>query len=432
MNSSFSDIYYGLWWLPNGDEIYGVLNIQGSQSPYLEVLAPLNGEEPDFFGQNKFTKHPLVIGKATSIQTNENYIVKIYKLHSVKKENGILFKERYYFDKALFTTNRQKESGDTFKSLSMTSPTWREWSRQVSENSHFKMSRHPRFGYNINYEQPKPIKLYRSANLAIEIYYLAKTHDNYEGKTILSEEPYIKVDFPTHQNLQGSLEKKQSLERLFMVLWERQHAFSKNEFEGANGNVYDLYQQKAKIWHDWNARYKFKDFTDESESILNKWFNLEKTHGESIQSFFFAFIDAQLEEKYRFLGIVFALELYHKEKFTSHYLLSKKNQKMYDETMKEVRKNGAVASWLEKVLNKERPVILKQRLTELLNHLADKEGINLDKEIFERCQSSRHYLVHLDAKHKEAMFTQKEIIDINDHLSLLMLRLLKQDLGLIK
>lgn len=429
MNSSFSDIYYGLWWLPNGDEIYGVLNIQGSQSPYLEVLAPLNGEEPAIFGQNKFTKHPLVIGKATSIQTNEDYIVQIYKLQSVKKASEILFKERYYFDKALFTTNHQKEPGDTFKSLSMTSPTWREWSRRVSENSHLKMSDHPSFGYNINYEQPGPINLYRSANLEIEIYYLAKYHDNNEGETILSEEPYIKIEFPTHRNLQGSLEKKQSLERLFMVLWERHHAFSKNKFEGANGNVYDLYQQKAKIWHDWYARYKFKDFTNDSGSIFNKWFDLEKTHSESIQSFFFAFIDAQLEEKYRFLGIVFALEQYHKEKFTSHYLLSKKDQKMYNETMEVVRKNGAVTSWLKRVLNKERSVSLKQRLTDLVDYLADKEGINLDKKIIKRCQSSRHYLVHLDAKHKDEMLSQKEIMDVNDHLSLLMLRLLKQDIG---
>lgn len=85
--------------------------------------------------------------------------------------------------------------------------------------------------------------------------------------------------------------------------------------------------------------------------------------------------------------------------------------------------NGDVKSWLHKQLSEEREIQLTIRLGEL-GQFAENE-ILTDKEI-NRIKETRHYLVHLDERRKQAAYSAKELVEINDGLCLLFFNVLKR------
>ena len=420
------DIYHGVWWLPGAvRKVHGLLIFEKNGRATFETAESFSRDKPTY--RTKTEKHEIVLGVATSINDGKDYSFRLYSMLEIRWSEQVFTKTRFAVSRVLKALPNPDDTSLSFDSLRLTSTFLKHWVKRNGLKMLSLRDEETKFGHKIEYRQPKAITLLNLNGDHVYIFFRANTSFNQEHDFVLIERPYLNFEFEAPRNIKEMVKLKTSLERFFMILWEKAHQFDKFDMRSADGTDFENIAPTQKPTSGWNTKYDFEAFVTESQALIQKWFAMAKEDKLVIDTFFFAFVDYRMAIENRFLNFLFALELFHRKKVRAKQPLSEKNGRMYNLTMKEV-KSGEVKSWLQKVLNQEREISLKQRLPDLLNLIDDRKGIDLDTAIVSRCVQTRHYLVHLDEKHVHQRFNGEELAKVNESLATLMLRLLKKEL----
>ena len=427
MGKGNEEIYHGIWWLPGSSKnIHGILKVEDQSLATFETLDTFEKEGSHPF-VGKSIKHECIFGLASSMLDNKEYSFRLYSLIEINVSSQVFTKIKFKVTRVLKGSANPNDSSNTFESVRLSSLFWKHWVKSKGLKKERLRYDKTKYGYKVEYRQPEAITLFKSEGTHVYINFRANTSFNKEQDFVLVESPFLNFEFEGLKSIKEIILLKTSLERFFMILWEKAHQFDKFDMRSADGTDFENVSPTQEPTTGWNTKYAFEEFTTNSQDLIQGWLTMAKEDRLVIDTFFFAFVDYKMAIENRFLNYLFALELYHRKKVRATQPLSKKNERMYNLTMETV-KIGAVESWLKKVLNHERDISLKERLPELLNFIDNRKGISLNTDIITRCVQTRHYLVHLDEKHADKRFSAEELLKINDSLETLMLRLLKKEL----
>jgi len=421
--------YYGLWWLPENfdQKISGTLTFDENGDAIFFTLDSFEKSNAKSFTES-WGQYDLILGMATSMKDGKDYSLKLYSVYQIQKKEQVFSKSKFKVPTVIIGAINTEEVGDSFKSLMLFSSIWHRWVRNTSlkRKSLFNDSQ-TKFGYTYEYVQPDLVTLYKNEGDCIYVYYRASTSHTIEGITTLEEQAYLNFDLTKPRGLKEVIRLKTSLDRFFMILWESPHTFSNCEVGSKYGTDFTVYGNPPKPNNRFVDNYKFKNFVTDSQELITSWFSKNEEYNFLINTFFFAYNGYKLDVENKFLNIVFALELFHRKLFKDQEPLSAKNERMSQKVMEEV-KSADTKSWLMSILNKGSNISFSKRLNELISSIDDGESLKFSDAIIDRIKKTRHYLVHLDEKHLENRLTPKELVDINDNLSKLMLKLLKKEI----
>jgi hypothetical protein len=419
------EIYYGLWWLPEKPEekIYGFLRFQNSKATLFTIDSFTNTAGNPVMS---FTGFDLIQGLATNPEEYKEYSIKLLNPYQQKSGIGVFNKRSYKSDLILIAKPNSKENSSRFKTLMLSSSPWKFWVEESGFKKEMFSNNDKSFGYKFAYEQPKQIQLYQNDEVDIHIFFRASASYKTNGVVILREEPFFNLEFKEPRDLEGIFEIRTSVERLLMILIEEPHLFSKTEVRSIHDIDFKVYDDRREIGVRNKSAMKYRDFVEDFEPLYTSWLDIKEKYDYPIRTFFFALTGFRMDIHNKFLNFVFALEQFHKKCIRELEPLSEKNRRMFDKVISEV-KSGDALTWLKSVLNKGSNIRFSKRLTELLDYLGGDSDVFFEKNELTRIEKTRHYLVHLEEKHKEEILLPEEIVEVNEKLIKLMLKLLKKE-----
>ncbi|MFN8415446.1 MAG: hypothetical protein U0U66_03840 [Cytophagaceae bacterium] len=419
--------YLGYFWLPENlsNKITGTLKIDENNKIVLTTLEPVsNNQKVDIFSNliQLNVIHGIVI---TSETKSTQHKIILYDINQSFFQSGVLNKFEYTSNCCLVGNISASEHVNQFQYLMLYSELWHDWIH-ISGIEQYEDDNNERFNRKYEYQQPQEIMLFSNNEFDIYIYFRAIIKNKVFGEVLLSEKPFLNVRFKESKDFIQLKEFKTCFDRLLAVLRETSHSFEKIDLKSIDKVQYQLFYDSNKYYNGpFTNNFTFDVFYQNSQKIINKWFTNYNSYKILLNTFFFAYGSKQMDIQNKFLNYIFSLELYHRKTIKESLPLSKSNQLMYNKTIEST--NGDVQSWLLKVLNKDRDVPIKLRLEDIFT-LVESYGINKPSFIdIKRLVDTRHYLVHLDGS-KEKVYSAFELVQINDYLSSVVLRLLHHDL----
>lgn len=416
--------YYGIWWFPDKPEetFQAILGIEEDRAN-LFALGRFNHPTMPFQSEIE-----LVNGLATDLSTQKDYSFKLYHLHESRRGLGAL--NKFTLSSHLWlkgSPNKVKEA-NKFKSLKLSSFPWKFWLNKTG----FKIDLLPdgndgEFSYRHEYVQPQTINLFQNETIKINVFFRASASHSLREAIVLIEDPILNIEFQEGIEFQAVGEFRQLVERFIMTLWEEPHLFTKTEVVTAASVVFEVFDNRGKLDCSTRSAYTFDEFVLRSQKLFSTWLTVNDKYEYPIKTFFFALSGYRMDIHSEFLNYVFALEQFHRICIRDLEPLSKSDETMYNKALSEL-KSGDTKSWFLSVTSKGRNIRFSTRLNELINHLEpnDRETFNsLDSK---RIEKTRHYLVHLDEKHKVDVIAPRDIVAVNEKLIKLMFKLLKKEI----
>lgn len=422
-NTSYAGKYLGEWWIPEQEEdkLQGTLEIKADGESYIEFLGQFNSNTPIFRFENFSHLH----GIAISVADNKCYSVFLFNFHPVNKISSRLIKHKYLALKVLIGKSSAPLSAN-YTELMLGSEIFGKWRKETGIGEKVRFEDEIIKDTSFTYRQPEPIDLFSNKNSDGYIFFRCSHSFRSKRRLKLVEQPFLNLRLHHPMEFIDLFKVCSSIERFFMVIWEQYHVFTDIYVRNENKSEYRLIGSRHVQFADDVFGFDYNDFKKNSERYYNNWIKVYEEFNLAIRTFFFAFADYKVDIYSRFLNYVFALEQLHRKGFRATEPLSKKDKKMYDMAMK--IKQGDLKSWLASVLNKERDIPLTTRLKELCEFAELKEPKKISNEEITRIKNMRHYLVHLDEKHKKTAFTGREVCEINQKLESLFFTVLKKNM----
>jgi hypothetical protein len=422
ITDSYIGKYEGNWWLPGQEEnaIQGSLDIRDGEEMYFQALYQFDKSKALFSVDEHIELHGLVKSEVD----NNDYHVLIFDLIKVEWTVEKLSRIRYFVHKALIGRSDLLIS-TSYIGLKLSSDTFSMWVKGTGINIEKEDNINTGFPA-ITYKQPEPVDLFSEKDIKGSISF--RCNRSYGNRRILKivERPFLSLILNKPENLDGILALLANIEKFFMILWEQYHTFNfidlNNDLRGTYRLLGSRFKQKSKDV----AHFDYNDFRKSGDKYYQNWIRIYKNFDLSINTFFFAFAYYKVDIHSRFLNYLFALEQFHRRGFRDAEPLSKTDKKMYEKAMQ--IEQGDLKSWLEKVLNKERDIRIISRLQELCDFAELRERNQFSQDELIRIKNTRHYLVHLDEKHKKNVFSPREIDQINQKLESLFFGILKKNI----
>lgn len=379
--------YFGLFWFANEPDsrFQAVLNVKGDEASLC------------YFG--KFQPFPMhlsrdvsnIFGLATDLENHNDYSFKLYSLFESKKSTGTLSKIILTTKLFLIGKPNRIENSSQYSSLKLNSYSWKFWLNQSGFSTNLTPMQSKTFAYEIKYDRPGEIALYKSDVLAIQIIFQAGLSNTPDGQKLLKEDPTLTVNFTNHMDLPEILRYRQVIERFFMILWEEEHFFTKTEVVSSDKTVFEVIDKRRSLGNRSRCAISSTEIVLNFDRWFTSWLSISTKYDYPIKTFFFALTGYTMDIHSEFLNFTFGLERLFKQMFGSSMKLSKGI--------------SALVSRLDSEAQK------KFKLLDLI-------GI----------EKTRHYLVHLDEKHKPDVIPAEQLPAINDKLIELMFKLLKTEI----
>ena len=417
--------YYGLWWFPDKQEekFHAQLIVEEEKATLLTLGQLSNGE----FGPLR-TKLESIHGLATDINERTDYSFKLYNLFESSRLISALNKFTWTTNLYLMGKPSASKTSMQFSAIMLTSYPWKFWLRKNGFNSDFSRLNDTDFDYSFQYSKPKSIDLFENEVLKIEIFFRASFSHTAEEYILLREDPILNIDFSSEKDLKEVFKYRQLIERFFMILWEEPHLFSSSEVLSTDKSIFEIHDGRQEVGIRTHSAMKFDEYIENSSTWFSSWVKVSEKYDYPIMTFFFALTGYRMDIHSKFLNFIFALEQFHMICIRDLEPLSKKNEKMYNKALAEI-KSGDAKSWFLSVLRRGSNIRLSKRLEELINHLPVEDQSTYHSLDLERIEKTRHYLVHLDEKYRSDVIPPSNIVEVNDKLIKLMFRLLKQEIG---
>lgn len=415
-----SDSYIGVWWEAQKPEkkIQGSLTFNNSSEATFFTIDSFDKKE-----RIRFQNYSLIIGLASNSLGKESLFF-LYEVIQKNYTSGRLTKKIYRVSKCLVGRMGRKDPVEKFDTLYLSSNTWRNF---ITESG-LKISdvdNTERIELQIQYLQPDPILLFKDDNFRIAIFF--RSFQNFGIKDIgLYVEPSLTLKFNNDVDLKKLISYRTKLERLIMVLFERQHTFKRNYIESKDDCELNLIENRRELDNNGKIEIGYSDFKDNFSSYYVQWEKIYISFELPIKTFFFAYTDYKMDINSQFLNYVFALEQFHKKLFGEvKEERPIKNKPLYESALQKLEGDDKVKNWFVGLFRRKKNISFKSRLKALIDKI-EFDGISPDN--MGRIESTRHYLVHLDEKHRETALKGEEVYRINDKLVSLMFKLLKKEL----
>jgi hypothetical protein len=424
---SGNNSYYGIWWLPSTPkhQITGTLSIDEFGKAYFFTIDSFKDQGDYDFAYGE-TTYDEVHGIATSVNENTDHSIILYGMKNIGLTSSVLTKSRYQIEKVIIGQPNPEEKGERFNTIMLFSQTWNWWfpMKGVEINS---KEFSPSDGMSAHFKQPDLITLYTNDDLHVYVYYRGNFGVSQTDGVNILVQPFLNIESKLGWDIKKAHQLKVSIERFLMIIWRFPHQFDTFELRSiqeTNFNVIlDAFPNYTK---QISRNHNFEDFKSTAQTLLGNWFRVNEELQNLINTFFFAYSSDTMDVQNRFLHYVFSLELYHRKRVKDKRSLKEKDEAMYEQALKEVK--GETRDLLNKVYSSKRDIPIFDRITELFSMVLDKEGIELPNDTVRKIKDTRHYLVHLDEQYKPTSFTAEQLVNINNLLTQLFLRLVKQEL----
>jgi hypothetical protein len=214
--------FIGKWWLSNNPKntIQGTLTFNNSaEATFFTIDSFENDTRIDF------KNYDLIIGFASNSEGKESLFI-LYDVTQKRHTSGKLTKKIFSVAKCLAGKSGNKQPEDRFDTLYLSSDLWSDFVQECGLDIS-NIPNEERFEYQINYLQPEPILLYGDNIFRIVIFF--RSFLNARNKNFgIFVEPSLTLKFKNSISLKNLIGFRTKLERLIMVIFERQHYFKRS------------------------------------------------------------------------------------------------------------------------------------------------------------------------------------------------------------
>lgn len=442
--------YKGFWWLPDSpnEKFPGDLQIDGSGRLVLSVINERHSN--DTFRQLTEVSSliPVIQGYARSQSTGQDLAFSIFNCSVTSfKISGLV---EYSLQVEYATTRNHYNQIDSLviSSIFMEIQLLREWIN-ITGITYPKERSVKKFKLSFDYEQPKPIELFKDRNINLYIWFYARqktTGSNFE----LVETPRLNLEFSKEVKYDVITDYMEIIQNLISFCTSLPVSLLKIEYrEYSKRKLKKLkveYQNTCQLILSDNRTFTrqtgirgeamllpFSHISSHSQSFFSQWFLLNEKYNPVFKLYFDTLYNPGLSRENAFLNHVAALEIYHRIRMPDFDgKIANSYQTKYNAILSKITDKNE-KGWLETRLGKRKETHLYARIKSLADSVPSfSERVLKDSEFFaHKVANTRHYLTHFDPKNKvKGIAENDELRELIGKTRLLIQMLLLIELGL--
>lgn len=428
-------IHEGEWWTPSrlGLKFHGRLEITENRKFELTIF----GHEP-IISVNDHWKIIDCIHGCTIDDSGQEHFVTLYENGRTSRTGSHIFKEKYEASYLVYSDH--KVWNDQFKNIPVKTlflrPTYLDdWANKRGTRTTRKEGG---FSYRIDYDHPKEVTLLENQSMRISLFIRAKISFTARDTGVFKQAAWINIDFKRRRALYKTTDFIEDIKLFFFFCLFTTIRFDQIEFRTKDGK-----DMKFALFDDSTSENILSEYARSSLPIpmsiiendlpdmMSNWLSIRKKYRDSIDDYVRTWYFPDGHIRGIFLGIVFALEKYHKVRFPEAIKkssISKKTKRLLD-SISDQNTRGHFQSLTQRNQN----YILLDRLEELAKKTPsfwkDQKGIKSRKRFLQRVVITRNRWAHREDDNK-GVYTLAQISSVNQKLSIWYYILILMELGL--
>lgn len=435
--------FVGYWWLPDEEDkkIYGTLKISEADVFILETLEHFKGNEL-IEKTTISTDFPIIFGIARLEGGNKDFNLKLLECSIISNNPNKLNYCKIIVSFFLKYSHSNDTEKSCFNKVSIRPLNIDKWALAKG----FKFEPESSGSFSLDYNTPKVIVLLDSVDVKISIGFVVNYNFPNEQGFKMSQLAYVNIDFSESKEM-NSLRKFVKIIQDFLTLAINHPLFIEeyefithklNEENEKENLRYTFYQnekyidKRYKSVNPWNMLFTLNDIQTFCPNALSNWFTKQDEIKFTINNLFSTIYNGYLYVENTFLDYVFALEVYHRNRYPNQKLQSVGYLEKRTRIIENIT-NPSDKQWLEARLNEYKK---EPNLCLRLENLNDIYGENY-KDIFiadslfiKKVVETRHYLVHHGVKYPELIIKDEfELYDCTQKLEVMIKAILLLEIG---
>ena len=436
------ETYLGWWCMSDHQNVEncksypGELTIDIDSTITLKIMGEPKQLQNNLRRPNEQKLFPVIIGVGKSSRTNETHQFSLIDseitVHTSSGLSEIVVKSSFAIVDYQIKDFKDFKIGQIY----LHTKFLEEWVN-ISGHKRIKLENTKVYSVKFEYEQPRPIQLFRNKDLEVEIIFSASApwYPLYKDVTI-SETTFISLKFTRRQHFSYVQELIEVINNFFtMVIGE---AVPVDSIQMTSHSQAQRKRKKIKNESSFNLiRSQEKRFTsrknlqsedmllplsmiqNEFPNLLGLWIENYANYRPALNLYFGRIYSKAQYPENAFLDIVFSIEVFHRVLNPIFDGRSAEYHKKVNYILSKFKKNDA--DWLNKRLQNKNEITLLNRFKDIDHHLRPitKKIFDNPQKAFEKIVTTRNYLVHyeVDPKRKQKVIPSDQLYKYTNKLT---------------